>query len=117
MPETASRASQPQTNQRWGEIKPSALVKRLDETFESCGDLEELFQPLSSDLVALQLSSGLLKGRLQAWEFEEFRLNLLWTNQTVFLSGSRRAEACTLALPLNPSESDGAYKVQSVTML
>ena len=106
MPETASRASPPQTNQRWGEIKPSALVKRLDATFESCGDLQELFQPLSSDLVALQLSSGLLKGRLQAWEFEEFRLNLQWTNQTVFLSGSRRAEACTLALPLNPSEGD-----------
>ena len=116
MPETASSASPPQANQRWGEIKLSAQVKRLDATFESCGDLQELFQPLSSDLVALQLSSGLLKGRLQAWEFEKFRLNLLCTNQTLFLSGSRRAGACTLALPLNPSEGDRAYRAQGVIM-
>ncbi len=116
MPETASRASPPQTNQRWGDIKPSALVKRRDATFESCGDLQELCQPLSSDLVAMQLSSGLLKGRLQAWEFKEFRLNLLCTNQTLFLSGSRRAGACTLALPLNPSEGDRDYRAQGVIM-
>ncbi len=79
--------------------------------------MQELFQPLSPDLVALKLSSGILNGQVQGWGFKGFRLNLLNTNQTLFLSGSRGPERCTLALPLNPSESDGAYKVQSVTML
>ena len=40
---------------------PSALATLLDASFESCADLQELFQPLSPNLVALQLSSGLLK--------------------------------------------------------
>ena len=91
-------------------------MKLLDASFESCGDLQELFQPLSPDLVALQLSSGLLKGRVQAWRFDEFLLNLLTTNQTLFLSGTRRPEPCTLALPLDPSTSEGAYKAQGISM-
>ena len=78
--------------------------------FESCADLQELFRPLSPELVALQLSSGLLKGRVQAWGLDEFRFNLLTTNQTLFLSGARRPEPCTLALPLDPSKCDRAYK-------
>lgn len=72
--------------------------------------------PLSPDLVALQLSSGLLKGRVQAWGFDGFRLNLLTTNQTLFLSGARQSEPCTLALPLDPSEVDGTFKAQGITM-
>ena len=91
-------------------------MKLLDASFESCGDLQELFQPLSPGLVVLQLSSGLLKGRVQAWGFEGFRLNRLTTNQTLFLSGTRRPEPCTLALPLDPSTSDGAYKAQGISM-
>ena len=91
-------------------------MKRLDASFESCGDLQELFQPLSPDLVALQLSTGLLKGRVQAWGFDGFRLNLLTTSQSLFLSGARRPEPCTLALPLDPSEVDGAFKAQGITM-
>ena len=91
-------------------------MKLLDAIFESCGDLQELFQPLSPDLVALQLSCGRLKGRLQAWGFDGFRLNLLNTNQTLFLSGSRRHEPCTLALPLNPSEGEVGYKAQGISM-
>ena len=91
-------------------------MKLLDARFESCGDLQELFQPLSPDLVALQLSSGLLKGRVQAWGFDGFRLNLLTTNQSLFLSGARRPEPCTLALPLDPSEVDGAFKAQGISM-
>ena len=110
MSETASHAAQHQTKQCLEEIQPSASVKLLDATFESCGDLQELFQPLSSDLVALQLSSGPLKGQVQAWGFDGFRLNLLNTNQTLFLSGSRRAGACTLAIPLDPAEVDGGYR-------
>ena len=91
-------------------------MKLLDQRFESCGDLQELFQPLSPDLVALQLSSGLLKGRVQAWGLEDFRLNLLTTNQTLFLSGTRRPESSTLALPLGPSECDMTYKAQGISM-
>ena len=91
-------------------------MKRLDTTFESCSDLQELFQPLSPDLVALQLSCGPLKGRVQAWGFDGFRLNLLNTNQTLFLSGSRRAGACTLTLPLDQAETDTDYKAQGITM-
>ena len=91
-------------------------MKRLDTTFESCSDLQELFQPLSPDLVALQLSYGPLKGRVQAWGFDGFRLNLLNTNQTLFLSGSRRAGACTLTLPLDQAETDTDYKAQGITM-
>ena len=91
-------------------------MKLLDQRFESCGDLQELFQPLSPDLVALQLSSGLLKGRVQAWGLEDFRLNLLTTNQTLFLSGTRRPESSTLALPLDPSECDMTYKAQGISM-
>ena len=91
-------------------------MKLLDASFESCGDLQELFQPLSPDLVALQLSSGLLKGRVQAWGFDSFRLNLLTTNQTLFLSGARRPEPCTLAIPLDPSKCDGAYQAQGISM-
>ena len=91
-------------------------MKLLDASFESCGDLQELFQPLSPDLVALQLSSGLLKGRVQAWGFDGFRLNLLTTNQSLFLSGARRPEPCTLALPLDPSEVDVAFKAHGISM-
>ena len=91
-------------------------MKLLDQSFESCVDLQELFQPLSQDLVGLQLSSGRLKGRDQAWGLDGFRLNLLTTNQTLFLSGARRPESCTLALPLDPSECDRAYKAQGISM-
>ena len=91
-------------------------MKLLDARFESCGDLQELFQPLSPDLVALQLSSGLLKGRVQVWGFDGFRLNLLTTNQSLFLSGARRPEPCTLAIPLDPSKCDGAYQAQGISM-
>ena len=91
-------------------------MKLLDASFESCGDLQELFQPLSPDLVALQLSSGLLKGRVQAWGFDGFRLNLLSTDQTLFLSGARRPEPCTLAIPLDPITSEEAYLAQGISM-
>ena len=91
-------------------------MKLLDASFESCADLQELFQPLSPDLVALQLSTGLLKGQVKAWGFDGFRLNLLTTDQSLFLSGTRRLEPCTLALPLDPSTSDEAYQAQGISM-
>ena len=75
-----------------------------------------MFQPLSPDLDALLLSAGLLKGREQAWGFDGFRLNLLTTNQTLFLSSARHPEPCTLTLPLDPSEAHGAFKAQGISM-
>ena len=53
---------------------------------------------------------------MQAWGFDGFRLNLLSTNQTLFLSGARRPELCTLAFPLDPSTSNGAYQAQGISM-
>ena len=43
-------------------------------------------------------------------------MNLLTTNQSLFLSGARRPEPCTLAIPLDPSKCDGAYKAQGISM-
>ena len=43
-------------------------------------------------------------------------MNLLTTNQSLFISGSRRPEPCTLALSLDPSECDGAFKAQGISM-
>ncbi len=47
-------------------------MKHLDACFESCGVLQELFQPLSPDLVALQLSPGLLNGKVQPEGLTDF---------------------------------------------
>ena len=60
-------------------------MKVLDATFRSCADLQELFQPISPDLNALQLSQGSLQGRLQIINLGSFRLTLLETNQALFL--------------------------------
>jgi hypothetical protein len=51
-------------------------VKILDATFQSCADLQELFQPVSPDLSALQLSQGTSQGRLQIINLGSF----LWTS-------------------------------------
>ena len=87
-------------------------MKLLDASFESCRDLQELFQPLSPDLV----SSGLLKGRVPAWGFDGFRLNLLTTNQTLFLSCARRPEPCTWPSPWIHQSATGPYKAQGISM-
>ena len=71
-------------------------MKLLDSRFQCCADLQELFQPISPDLSALQLK-GSLEGRLQIFNLGSFRLSLLETNQALFLSGTRRSEPCTIA--------------------
>ena len=65
-------------------------MKLLDSRFQCCADLQELFQPISPDLSALQLSQGSLEGRLQIFNLGSFRLSLLETNQELFLSSTRR---------------------------
>ncbi|GIR24160.1 MAG: hypothetical protein CM15mP38_3430 [Synechococcus sp.] len=73
----------------------------------SCGGLQGAVPTLLRPGCPCNLSSGLLKGRVQALGFDGFWLNLLTTNQTLFLSGRGAPQPCTLALPLDPSTSDG----------
>ena len=91
-------------------------MKVLDATFRSCADLQELFQPVSPDLSALQLSEGPLKGRLQILSLGSFRLTLLETNQAMFLSGTRRPLPCTIAIPLSDPQSADPIRAQGVDM-
>ena len=91
-------------------------MKVLDATFRSCADLQELFQPVSPDLSALQLSEGPLKGRLQILSLGSFRLTLLETNQAMFLSGTRRPLPCTIAIPLSDPQSADPIRAQGIDM-
>ena len=93
-------------------------MKRFDASFQSCGEFQELFQPLSPDLVALQLSQGPLVGRLRIYSLGGFNFNLLEANQSLFLSGTRRPKPCTMVIPLvdhDPSSEDH-YRAQGITM-
>ena len=91
-------------------------MKLLDSRFQCCADLQELFQPISPDLSALQLSQGSLEGRLQIFNLGSFRLSLLETNQAMFLSGTRRPEPCTIAIPLSDPQSADPIRAQGIDM-
>ena len=88
----------------------------LDSRFQCCVDLQELFQPISPDLSALQLSQGPLQGRLQILSLGSFRFTLLKTNQALFLSGSRRPQPCTIAVPLSDPQPADAIRAQGIDM-
>ena len=87
---------------------------QLDTAFESCKGLQELFEPLSNDLVALQMSQGPLKGRLRIFHLGAIRFNLLETSQSLFLSGTRRPSPCTLAIPLDEPAAESPYRAQGI---
>ena len=87
---------------------------QLDTAFESCKGLQELFEPLSHDLVALQMSRGPLKGRLRIFHLGAIRFNLLETSQSLFLSGTRRPSPCTLAIPLDDPGAESPYRAQGI---
>jgi AraC-like DNA-binding protein len=91
-------------------------VKVLDASFQSCADLQELFQPISPNLDALQLSQGPLRGRLRIINLGSFRLTLLETNQALFLSGTRRPQPCTIAIHLSDPESADPIRAQGIDM-
>ena len=91
-------------------------MKILDATFRSCADLQELFQPVSPDLSALQLSQGSLEGRLQIINLGSFRLTFLETNQALFLSGTRRPQPCTIAIPLSDPQTADPIRAQGIDM-
>ena len=87
---------------------------QLDRTFSSCQGLQKLFQPLSPDLVALQMSRGPLQGRLRVFQLGAIRFNLLETNQSLFLSGTRRPKPCTMAIPLETAQASSTYRAQGI---
>ncbi|QNI74855.1 response regulator transcription factor [Synechococcus sp. NOUM97013] len=87
---------------------------QFDSTFSSCQGLQELFQPLSPDLVALQMSRGPLQGRLRIFHLGAIRFNLLETNQSLFLSGTRRPKPCTVAVPLEQTKTSSPYRAQGI---
>ena len=82
--------------------------------FSSCQGLQELFSPLSPDLVALQMSRGPLQGRLRIFHLGAIRFNLLETNQSLFLSGTRRPKPCTVAVPLEQTQASSLYRAQGI---
>ncbi len=94
------------------------IVTSLDARFSSCTELREIFRPLSPDLVALQLSCGNLEGRVHVKNFGIFKLSILETNQSLFLSGSRRTklESCTIAIPLDTYSPQHVYRAQGIAM-
>ena len=87
---------------------------QFDSPFSSCHGLQELFKPLSADLVALQMSRGPLQGRLRIYQLGAIRFNLLETNQSLFLSGTWRSTACTLAVPLNDVDVTSPSRAQAI---
>ena len=87
---------------------------QIDSTFSSCQGLQDLFGPLSPDLVALQLSRGPLLGRLRSFHLGAIRFNLLETNQSLFLSGTRRPKPCTVAIPLEKPQATSPYRAQGI---
>ena len=86
----------------------------IDSTFSNCQGLQDLFGPLSPDLVALQLSRGPLLGRLRSFHLGAIRFNLLETNQSLFLSGTRRPKPCTVAIPLDEHQASSPYRAQGI---
>jgi hypothetical protein len=89
-------------------------VGQIDSTFFSCQGLQELFGPLSPDLVALQMSRGPLQGRLRSFHLGAVHCNLLETNQSLFLSGTRRPKPCTVAIPLEEPKASSPYRAQGI---
>ena len=86
----------------------------LDASFQSCADLQELFQPVSPKLSAHQLVQGSLEGRLQIINLGSFLLTLLETNQALFLSGSRRPQPCTIAVPFRDTQPADPIRAQGI---
>ena len=89
-------------------------MSQIDSTFYSCQGLQKLFRPLSPDLVALQMSRGPLQGRLRVFHLGAVRFNLLETNQSLFLSGTRRPKPCTVAIPLEEPKASSPYRAQGI---
>ena len=60
------------------------------------------------------MSHGPLQGRLRSFHLGAVRCNLLETNQSLFLSGTRRPKPCTVAIPLEEPKASSPYRAQGI---
>ena len=91
-------------------------MKILDQSFGSCADLRQLMDPISSEAAIVQLSRGPLLGRLQSYSLGAFRFTLLETNQTLYLTGTRRPKPCTISIPINGNSNGEVIRAQGHPM-
>ena len=91
-------------------------MKVLDQSFGSCADLKQLFDPISSEMSIVQLSQGPLLGQLQSFSLGGLRLTLLECNQTLFLTGTRRPKPCTISIPLKGHNNGEVVRAQGYPM-
>ena len=91
-------------------------MKLSDTVFNSCAELAALIEPVSPAMAVLQLSSGRPKGRLRVYGLGNFRVSVLETSQTLFLSGQRRSDRLTLAFELGRTCDLSKLRAQGAAM-
>ena len=73
-------------------------------------------EPVSPAMAVLQLSSGPPTGRLRVYGLERFRVSVLETSQTLFLSSQRRSDRFTLAFELGRTCNLSELRAQGAAM-
>ena len=73
-------------------------------------------EPVSPAMAVLQLSPGPTQGRLRVYGLGRFRVSVLETSQTLFLSGPRRSDRLTLAFELGSTCDLSKLRVQGAAM-
>ena len=67
-------------------------------------------------MAIVQLSPGPLEGRLRIYSLGAYRISVLNTSQTLFLTGTRRPKPCTISIPLRDPQVDNPIRAQGYTM-
>ena len=91
-------------------------MKLSDTVFNSCAELAALMEPVSPAMAVLQLSPGPTQGRLRVYGLGNFRVSVLETSQTLFLSGQRRSDRLTLAFELGSTCDLSKLRAQGAAM-
>ncbi|OUW41231.1 MAG: hypothetical protein CBD45_02485, partial [Synechococcus sp. TMED185] len=91
-------------------------MKLSDTVFNSCAELAALMEPVSPAMAMLQLSCGPTQGRLRVYGLGRFRVSVLETSQTLFLSGPRRSDRLTLAFELGSTCDLTKLRAQGAAM-
>ena len=73
-------------------------------------------EPVSPAMAVLQLSCGPTQGRLRVYGLRRFRVSILETSQTLFLSGQRRSDRLTLSFELGRTCDLTALRAQGAAM-
>ena len=73
-------------------------------------------EPVSPAVAVLQLSPGPTQGRLRVYGLGNFRVSVLETSQTLFLSGQRRSDRLTLAFELGRTCDLSQLRAQGAAM-